>query len=63
MENNSCSCDALPSVHDWLNDTVKITSKHSLPITEFRYGFLRNMANFTIGKLFCKGGPSPVDNK
>jgi len=61
MENNSCSCDALPSVHSWLNDTVKITTKHALPITEFRYGFLRNKANFTIGQLFCKGGPSPVD--
>ena len=53
---NFCNCDATPSVSDWLEDTGIITNRSLLPITEFTYGFLRGMANVTIGALRCKGG-------
>ena len=56
-----CNCDATPYVQDWLQDTVNITDKQKLPITGFRYGFLRGLGNITISPLFCKGGQDPVD--
>ena len=52
---NRCHCDATPAVLTWLNDTIVITNQELLPITGFRYGFLRGMANFTIGNLICQG--------
>ena len=60
-ESTACNCDATPSVQDWLQDTVNIVDRKKLPITGFKYGFLRGKANVTIGKLFCKGGADPVD--
>ena len=60
-ENIVCNCDATPSVQDWLQDTINITDPEKLPIRGFNYGYLRGKAKFNIGKLFCKGGPPPVD--
>ena len=60
-EENFCNCDALPSVHSWLKDTVKITNLTLLPIKMLKYGYLRSKANFSVGRLYCKGGPNPVD--
>ena len=51
-----CNCDAQPSVNLWLKDVVKITNRTLLPITGFKYDFLRGKANLTVGKLYCKGG-------
>ena len=58
---NVCNCDAVPSVHGWLQDTIRITNRSLLPITGFKYGFMRGHANVSIGKLFCQGGPGPID--
>ena len=54
-EEPSCNCDATPPVLDWLHDVGKITNRTLLPITGFKYGYLRGKANITIGNLFCKG--------
>ena len=42
-------------MQSWLNDTILIKDQEWLPITGFKYGFLRGMANFTIGNLVCQG--------
>ena len=60
-ERNVCNCDASPSVLGWQEDKIIITNRTILPIIGFKYGFLRGRAKFSIGKLFCKGGPDPVD--
>ena len=52
---NNCNCDSMPSVHSILQDKIRINNQSLLPITGFKYGFLRGRANFTIGKLFCRG--------
>ena len=61
-QEQSCNCDASPPVLDWMTDIGKITNRTLLPITGFKYGFLRGKANITIGNLHCKGvadvGPS-----
>ena len=54
-DTNKCNCDATPPVHNWLQDTVRITRNDMLPITGFDYGLLRGKANFTVGNLVCKG--------
>ena len=54
-EEQFCNCDATPPVLDWLVDHGKITNRSLLPITGFKYGFLRGKANITIGSLFCSG--------
>ena len=55
LDRNTCNCDARPAVQTWLNDTIVIKNKEWLPITGFKYGFLRGMANFTIGNFVCQG--------
>ena len=54
-DTNQCNCDATPPVHNWLQDTVRITRNDLLPITGFDYGLLRGKAHFTVGNLVCKG--------
>ena len=54
-EERFCNCDATPPVLEWLSDVGKITNRTLLPITGFKYGFLRGNASITIGSLFCKG--------
>ena len=54
-EEHSCNCDTTPPVLDWLSDIGEITNKSLLPITGFKYGFLRGKANITIGNLVCRG--------
>ena len=54
-EEHSWNCDATPPVLDWLSDIGEITNKSLLPITGFKYGFLRGKANITIGNLVCRG--------
>ena len=51
----SCNCDATPPVLNWLSDVGVIENRTLLPITGFKYGFLRGEANITIGNVFCKG--------
>ena len=51
----SCNCDATPPILGWLSDIGEITNRSLLPITGFRYGFLRGKANITIGNLVCQG--------
>ena len=36
---NKCNCDSTPSVHDSLEDKIRIANKSLLPITGFKYGF------------------------
>ena len=58
---NRCNCDSTPPVQDSLEDKIKIEDRSLLPITGFRYDFLRGEANVTIGKLFCKGMNIPTN--
>ena len=54
-EEQTCNCDASPPVLDWLVHVGTIKNRTLLPITGFKYGYLRGKANITIGNLFCKG--------
>ena len=52
---NLCNCDAMPPVQRWMKDTGVFTNSTLLPITGFKYGYLRGAANVTVGNLICKG--------
>ena len=56
-----CNCDAVPSVQEWLKDTITIRDKELLPITAIQYQFLRGQALLSVGELVCNGGPDQVD--
>ena len=56
-----CNCDAVPSVQEWLKDTITIRDKELLPITAIQYQFLRGKAQLSVGELVCNGGPDQVD--
>ena len=56
-----CNCDAVPSVQEWLKDTITIRDKELLPITAIQYQFLRGQAQLSVGELYCNEGPGQVD--
>ena len=60
-EENFCNCNARPLLQEWQEDVAKVTNRTLLPIKKFQYGYMRGAANVTIGKLFCKGGESPLN--